>query len=67
MLILTRKPGEYIHVGESIVVRVLEVCGNKVRLGFEAPSDVRILRGELPHFPSTLSSGNVAVAVTSHG
>jgi carbon storage regulator len=47
MLVLTRKPGEKIVVDGGIVVTVLEVRGNKVRLGIEAPSDVTVHRGEV--------------------
>jgi len=47
MLILTRKLGEVIRVGDAVTVRVLEVKGNQVRLGVEAPTDVRIYREEV--------------------
>ena len=47
MLILTRKLGEVIRVGDAVTVRVLEVKGNQVRLGVEAPADVRIYREEV--------------------
>ncbi len=47
MLVLTRKKQEHIHIGDSIVLTVLEVRGNRVRLGFDAPANVRILRAEV--------------------
>jgi len=47
MLVLTRKADEAISIGDSICVKVLEIRGNKVRLGIEAPSNVRIERHEL--------------------
>jgi carbon storage regulator len=47
MLVLTRKPGEKVTIGEGIVVTVLSVDGGRIRLGVEAPDDVPILRGEL--------------------
>lgn len=47
MLVLTRKLGEVIRVGETVTVRVLEVKGNQVRLGVDAPADVRIYREEI--------------------
>jgi carbon storage regulator len=47
MLVLSRKIGERVTIGDGIVVTVLEVKGRQVRLGFEAPSDVPIWRGEL--------------------
>lgn len=51
MLVLSRKQSERIRLGESIVVTVVRVCGDKVRLGIEAPPDVLVLRDELewPH------------------
>jgi carbon storage regulator len=47
MLILTRRIGESLVIGENIVVRVVEIKGTQVRLGIEAPGDVQILREEL--------------------
>src|SRR5215472_12578005 len=47
MLILTRKPGEKIVIGNGITVTVVDVTGNKVRLGIDAPDQARILRAEL--------------------
>jgi carbon storage regulator len=47
MLILTRRPGESIQVGEDIEISVLEIRGNQVRLGINAPADVLVLRSEL--------------------
>jgi len=47
MLVLTRKLGEVVRVGDAVTVRVLEVRGNQVRLGGEAPADVRIYREEV--------------------
>lgn len=50
MLVLSRKPNQKLHIGENITVTVLGVRGGVVKLGFEAPGDVRILRGELPNW-----------------
>jgi len=47
MLVLTRKPGERVVLAENIVVTVVAVEGRRVRLGFEAPDDVAIRRGEI--------------------
>ena len=47
MLVLTRKLGEVIRVGDAVTVRVLEVKGNQVRLGVEAPAEIRIYREEV--------------------
>jgi carbon storage regulator len=47
MLVLTRKSGEAINVGDDITVTVLEVRGSQVRLGIQAPLNVIIHRKEL--------------------
>jgi carbon storage regulator len=47
MLVLSRKPGEAIHIGDEIVVKIIKVSGNAVRLAFDAPAEVRIHRGEV--------------------
>lgn len=50
MLILTRKTGETIAIGENIRVRVLAVKGIQVRIGIEAPQEVSIHREDSPDF-----------------
>lgn len=47
MLVLSRKETQRIRVGESVVVTVVKIAGDKVRVGIEAPSDVLVLRDEL--------------------
>ncbi len=47
MLVLTRKMDEKIQIGEEIVVSVLGIDGTAVKLGIEAPKEVRIFRREL--------------------
>lgn len=47
MLVLTRKAGERIVIADNVVVEVLEVQGNRVRIGIQAPQGVTILREEL--------------------
>ena len=47
MLVLSRKLGESIVIGNGITVTVVEVHGDRVRLGFTAPADVPIHREEL--------------------
>ena len=48
MLVLSRRESQRIRLGDSIVVTVVRVAGDKVRLGIEAPADVLVLRDELP-------------------
>ena len=50
MLILSRKVGERIVIGNDITVVVNRVSGDRVTLGLEAPANVHILRGELRPF-----------------
>lgn len=47
MLILTRKIGESILVGDNIRLVVLEIRGRQIRLGIEAPTDIVVLREEI--------------------
>lgn len=47
MLVLSRNPDEGILIGDNIRVSIVRVQGNKVRLGIEAPKDVRVLRDEV--------------------
>ena len=47
MLVLTRKPGQSIMIGDDIEVQVLSVAGDKVRMGITAPRDVGIFRDEV--------------------
>ncbi len=47
MLVLTRKPNQQVRIGNDIVITVVKVKGNTIRLGIEAPRDVRVLRCEL--------------------
>ena len=48
MLVLTRKAQEEILIGDSIRISIVRIKGNTVRLGIEAPRDVRVVRAELP-------------------
>lgn len=47
MLILTRRTGETVMIGDNVTVTVLGVKGSQVRLGFKAPPEVHIVREEL--------------------
>lgn len=47
MLVITRRVGEMVQIGDDVEVRILAVHGNQVRIGIEAPKDMRILREEL--------------------
>lgn len=61
MLVLSRKASERIRLGDSIVVTIVRVTGDKVRLGIEAPPDVLVLRDELkPHEKGGSAEGGQA-------
>ena len=47
MLILTRRPGEVIRIGDDISITVLSVNGQQVRLGIDAPESVQVHREEI--------------------
>ena len=47
MLVLTRKQGETIQVGDGITIKVIRTGKGTVKIGIEAPETVRVLRGEL--------------------
>ncbi len=47
MLVLTRKPGESITIGDEIMIHVIEIKGKQVRLGIEAPRKFTIHREEV--------------------
>ncbi len=52
MLVLSRKAGEQLVIGDQIVITVQRIAGNRITLGIEAPREVRIRRGELDQHPS---------------
>jgi carbon storage regulator len=47
MLVLTRKAGESIVVGDNIQITIVEVVGNRIRIGINAPREVPIVRAEV--------------------
>ena len=47
MLVLTRKTGESVRISTDITVTVLEVNGNRIRIGIDAPTQIPIVREEL--------------------
>lgn len=47
MLVLSRKEGEKLVIGDNITLVISKITGNRVTVGIEAPADVKIFRGEL--------------------
>jgi len=62
MLVLTRKLQERIHIGDNITITVVKIKGNTVRVGIEAPGDVRVFRGEVALRDETGVAGGIAMS-----
>lgn len=74
MLVLSRKEGEQLLIGDDVVLTINRISGNRVAIGIEAPRNVRIVRGELQKHERAASGSatmgveetNVAVASKPH-
>ena len=66
MLVLSRKLTECINIGDSIVVTVLEITGNKVRIGIEAPKEVHVLRSELQNVVAEAPPNSVGPGIPAN-
>ena len=62
MLVLTRKKNEVIQIGQQIVIKVISTGRGKVKLGIDAPANVRVLRAEL----AKLVAGTTEAPVAAH-
>lgn len=65
MLVLTRKAGETLFIGDDIKITINELCGDKVKIGIEAPKDMKVLREELYQTISANKQAVSAVPVAS--
>ncbi len=63
MLVLSRKEGEQLLIGDNIVLTVSRISGNRVAIGIEAPREVRIVRGELERH-DVVAGGSAPVAMS---
>jgi carbon storage regulator len=61
MLVLSRRKGERILVGNDVVLTVVAIRGNRVRIGIEAPPEVHVLRDEIPRFETPLPAHGMPV------
>ena len=57
MLVLSRKLGEQIVIGDGIVVTVVGLSGQRIRIGVQAPTSVVVRRSELPAKPPAVERG----------
>jgi carbon storage regulator len=63
MLVLTRKQGERIQIGDDVTITVVRTKGKSVRLGIVAPSHVPVLRGEIARSIAAETGDSTAAAV----
>ena len=64
MLVLSRKESQRIRLGDSIVITIVKISGDKVRVGIDAPGNVLVLRDELEaRVPTLLAPSNERPAV----
>ena len=63
MLVLTRKPGERLVIGDNIVVTVVDVKGDNIRIGIDAPREVKVYRGEI--YDAIVAENRQAAAATA--
>ncbi len=66
MLVLTRKFQESIRIGDNVTITILRVKGNTVRVGIDAPRNVRVVRGELPLHGESSTHGTPSAAGSQH-
>lgn len=64
MLVLTRKQAETIHIGDDIVIKVIQTGRGSIKIGVEAPGAVRVLRGEVVEEAAKHGATNQAQAST---
>ena len=67
MLVLTRKMNEQIQIGDNITVSILRIKGNAVRVGIQAPRQVRVVRGELPPLLERGGDGRTFASLEARG
>lgn len=68
MLVLSRKEGEKIVIGDGVVLTINRIAGNRVAIGIEAPREVRIARGELTPLAKSkrAAGGNTSPIADAH-
>ncbi len=59
MLVLSRKSMERIQIGDNVMITVLKIRGNSVRIGIDAPKEIRVLRKELQNVMIDMPTGSV--------
>ena len=64
MLVLTRKVSERIQIGDDITLTIVRLEGNKVRIGIEAPANVKVKRDELAPKIERAAGRSLTIAAT---
>lgn len=67
MLVLSRKESQRIRLGDSIVITVVKISGDKVRVGIEAPDNVLVLRDELETWDDAARPAATPAPLAAHG
>lgn len=67
MLIITRRPGEKVMIGDDVVVEVLEVSGQSVRVGIAAPKAIPVYREEIYHAVKEEQAAAAVANGSDHG
>jgi carbon storage regulator len=65
MLVLSRKESQRIRLGDSIVITIVKISGDKVRVGIDAPANVLVLRDELEVRDPSNSTNGEHIPLTS--
>jgi carbon storage regulator CsrA len=66
MLVLSRKRGETIQIGDRITITIVRVGCNRIKIGVDAPEELRILRGELDPWSEAPVTKAASVATLFH-
>lgn len=66
MLILSRKIGEALKIGDNIEIRILDINGGQIRIGIDAPKHINVVRSELLDRPRKTAAPEIAEPTTDN-
>ena len=67
MLVISRRPGESFLIGDNLTITILEVSGDRVKVGIDAPKSVRIIRSEVLETENTNRAAVVSASTADIG